>query len=65
MPLALTLPETASVAHAAAFMAAENTHHVLVVAADARLVGVVSTRDVTLWIADTERLPRLPQESVS
>lgn len=63
MPLALTLPETATVAHAAAFMASEDTHHVLVIADDARLVGVVSTRDVTLWLADTERLPRLPQES--
>lgn len=65
MPLALTLPETATVAHAAAFMATEDTHHVLVVATDARLIGVVSALDVTLWLADTERLPRFPQESAS
>lgn len=63
MPLALTLPETASVAHAAAFMASEDTHHVLVVADDARLVGVVSTRDVTMWLATIERAPWNAQEA--
>lgn len=55
MPLALTLPETATIAHAAAFMASEDTHHVLVVSAEGRLVGVVSTLDITQWLARTER----------
>lgn len=50
MPLALTLPERATVAQAASMMALENTHHVLVVSEDARLVGVVSTRDIVTWL---------------
>lgn len=52
LPLALTLPEHATVAQAAAMMALEDTHHVLVVGADARLVGVVSTRDIVTWVVD-------------
>lgn len=50
MPLALTLPERATVEQAAKMMALEDTHHVLVVGEDARLVGVVSTRDIVGWV---------------
>jgi CBS domain-containing protein len=52
MPLALTLPEDATVAQAATMMSLEDTHHVLVVGQDARLVGVVSTRDIVVWVAE-------------
>lgn len=52
LPLALTLPENATVAQAATLMALEDTHHVLVVGDDARLVGVVSTRDIVTWVVD-------------
>lgn len=52
MPLALTLPERATVAQAARLMALEDTHHVLVVSDEACLVGVVSTRDIVTWVVD-------------
>jgi CBS domain-containing protein len=51
MPIALTLDEHATVAHAAAMMASEEIHHVLVVDADGALVGVVSAKDIVHWIA--------------
>jgi CBS domain-containing protein len=52
MPLALTLTESASVAHAATMMSMEGTHHVLVVSADdRRLVGIVSSKDIVDWLA--------------
>lgn len=60
MPLTFTLAETSSVAHAAALMAAEDTHHVLVIGADGGLVGVVSSRDIVMWLAERERAPRAP-----
>jgi len=53
MPLAITLADTATVAHAAALMASEDMHHVMIVS-DRRLVGVVSTLDVTRWLADND-----------
>jgi CBS domain-containing protein len=53
MPLAMTLPERATVAQAAAMMTMEDTHHVLVVGDDARLIGVISTRDIVGWVVDT------------
>jgi CBS domain-containing protein len=53
MPLALTLPERATVAQAAKMMTLEDTHHVLVVSDDARLIGVVSTRDIVTWVVDS------------
>jgi len=52
MPLALTLPERATLAQAATMMALEDTHHVLVVSEDAHLVGVVSTRDIVTWVVE-------------
>jgi CBS domain-containing protein len=51
MPLAITLDDTATIAHAAALMASEDMHHVMIVS-DRRLVGIISTMDVTRWLAD-------------
>lgn len=56
MPLAITLDDNATVAHAAALMASEDMHHVMIVS-DRRLVGVVSTLDITRWLADNDGLP--------
>lgn len=56
MPLAITLTDNATVAHAAALMASEDMHHVMIVS-DRRLVGVVSTLDVTRWLADNDGIP--------
>lgn len=55
MPLALSLPASASVKHAASLMTLEDTHHVLVVESDGRLAGVVSSRDLVTWLAERER----------
>lgn len=57
MPLAISLDDNASVAHAAALMAAEDMHHVMIVS-DRRLVGIVSTMDITRWLAQNDELPR-------
>jgi CBS domain-containing protein len=56
MPLAITLEDNATVAHAAALMASEDMHHVMIVS-DRRLVGVVSTMDVTRWLANNDGIP--------
>jgi len=51
MPLAITLDEHASVAHAAAMMSVEGVHHVPIVSDGGGLIGVVSTMDVVRWLA--------------
>ncbi len=51
MPLAITLNQHATIAHAAAVMGLEDFHHVMVVAADHTLIGVVSTMDIARWLA--------------
>lgn len=51
MPLAITLNQHATIAHAAAVMGAEDFHHVMVVGADHTLIGVVSTLDIARWLA--------------
>ena len=51
MPLAITLNTHATIAHAAAMMALEDFHHLMVVGADHVLVGVVSTMDIVRWLA--------------
>jgi CBS domain-containing protein len=51
MPLALTLDEHATMAHAAALMAAEDVHHVPIVEECGRLIGVISSLDVVRWLA--------------
>lgn len=58
MPLALTLPETATVAQAANLMVLEDVHHVLVVTEAGLLVGVVSAKDLVRWLVASEWLPR-------
>jgi CBS domain-containing protein len=50
MPFAVTLEDDATVATAAALMANEDMHHVMIVS-NRRLVGIVSTMDVTRWLA--------------
>jgi len=54
MPLALTLDEHATVAHAAAMMAIEGIHHVMIVADDGCLLGVVSSMDIVRWLAHND-----------
>jgi len=51
MPLAMTLDERATVAHAAAMMALEDVHHIPVVAGGGAICGIVSTLDVVRWLA--------------
>jgi CBS domain-containing protein len=54
MPLAITLDDDDTVEHAAALMASEDMHHVMIVA-ERRLVGIISTMDVTRWLASHSR----------
>ena len=56
LPLAITLGENATVAHAAAMMTCEDVHHVLVVGASGELVGVVSSKDVVNWLVKNDEL---------
>lgn len=56
VPVALTLHDGATVAHAAAMMMTEETHHVLVVDRDGILLGVVSAKDVVRWVVDHDVL---------
>lgn len=51
MPCAMTLMDTDTVGRAAKLLSAEGFHHVLVVDKNRSLVGVVSTLDVTRWLA--------------
>ena len=50
-PLVFSLPEDTPLSQAAALMAYEGVHRIPVVAADGSVVGVVSTLDVTRWVA--------------
>lgn len=56
MPIAITLDEQATVAHAASMMVSEDTHHVLVVSRHGAVLGVVSSKDIANWIVDNDRL---------
>jgi len=51
MPLAMTLGDNATVAHAASMMASEDMHHIIVVSERGEVVGIVSTKDITNWLA--------------
>ncbi len=51
MPMAFTLTEEAPVAYAAALMAVEDVHHLPIVSADGRVVGIVSALDIVRWLA--------------
>lgn len=59
MPLAISLDESATVSHAAALMAGEDMHHVMIVSSR-RLVGIVSTMDITRWLARAHDRAPLP-----
>jgi CBS domain-containing protein len=54
MPLAITLEENATVAHAATMMSLEGFHHVMIISKSGALIGVVSSQDVVRWISDNE-----------
>jgi CBS domain-containing protein len=56
MPLAITLDDRATVAHAASMMAIEGFHHVMIVSQTGLLVGLVSSQDVVRWLVDNDRL---------
>lgn len=53
MPLAISLDQDSTVKNAAALLATEDLHHVMVVA-DRRLIGIVSTMDITRWLASND-----------
>lgn len=63
MPIALTLDEHATIAHAAAMMISEDTHHVLAVSDDGALVGVVSAKDIVRWVSEHDALAARPAAS--
>jgi CBS domain-containing protein len=56
LPIALTLDDRATVAQAAALMAAEDLHHVPIISAKGRIVGVVSSLDIVRWLARNDGL---------
>lgn len=56
MPLAITLDDRATVAHAASMMAIEGFHHVMIVGQSGALVGLVSSQDVVRWLVENDRL---------
>jgi len=51
MPIAMTLPADATLARGAKLMSTENFHHLLIVDSARTLIGVVSTFDITRWLA--------------
>lgn len=64
LPLAITLSERATVAHAAALMAIEGIHHIPVVDLQGKLIGIVSTMDIARWLARNDGyLPPLGAEA--
>lgn len=54
MPIAFTLPESASLSHAAALMAYESVHRIPVVAMDGEVIGIVSSMDIVRWVAEQD-----------
>jgi CBS domain-containing protein len=50
-PVVVAVPESASVPLAAALMIHQRVHRLPVVAEDGRVIGMLSTLDVTRWIA--------------
>ncbi|HXU72295.1 MAG TPA: CBS domain-containing protein [Polyangia bacterium] len=51
MPIAYTLAENDPLSRGAALMAAEGVHHLPVLGDQGRVVGLISTLDVTRWLA--------------
>lgn len=56
MPIALVLDVHATVAHAAAIMALEDTHHVMVIREGGELAGIVSSKDIVKWLVTNDAL---------
>ena len=54
MPLAMTLGDHATVAHASRMMADEDIHHVPIVDDEGRLIGIVSSMDIVRWLAKND-----------
>lgn len=54
MPIAFTLPETASVSRASALMALEGVHRLPVVSEEGKVVGILSAMDILRWLAQAE-----------
>ncbi len=50
LPIALSLDEHATVLQAAAAMARQDMHHIVVVSPKGRVVGVVSSLDIVRWL---------------
>ena len=51
MPPTFTLEENDPVSRAAAVMAVEGVHHLPIIADHGRVVGLISTLDVSRWLA--------------
>lgn len=51
MPVAFGIAEADSLARAAALMATENIHHIIVLGDHGRVVGLLTALDVTRWLA--------------
>lgn len=52
MPIALTLPEDAEVSRAAALMATDGIHRLVVAGTDGRVVGILTATDVMRWVGE-------------
>lgn len=65
MPLAITLDEHATIAHAAAMMAVEDFHHVAIVSEGGALIGVISTMDIVRWLAANDGITARELEPVT
>ena len=53
-PLALSVDQNVSIARAAALMAVEGVHRIVVTTDDGALVGILSSLDVMAWLARRE-----------
>jgi len=53
-PHPIILGERTTIAQAAALMAAEDLHHVLVCDPSGRMVGIISTIDIVRWLAKND-----------
>lgn len=51
VPITIAVNERSTIAQAAALMASEDVHHLLIVDLDGLLIGVVTTLDIVRWLA--------------
>jgi CBS domain-containing protein len=63
-PLTHTLDADDSILHAGSMMVSGETHHILVVAGDGSLLGVVSSKDIVSWLV-ANREPVRTTERIS